>query len=634
MPVKSISVLKSYFETGDRPTESQFADLIDSFIHKQTGGLTVVANSYDAETGDVYFSFSDTSTLEFNIKGNANEPISFITGLQTALDSKVNTVAGKGLSANDFTNELKTKLDGLSNYVPSTSEEIAFINGLQAALDAKADDYVVIKTITINGDTQSPDAEGNVDFTVAGGGAVTPPTVVTTLPAEIIVDGTKVYHVTNGTIKPADQSAAHIEGTDIEVISKPADGDGLYIDLTQYPYVQLQGGGFSESPAGYFTLETDEGAGLLKEHLTLLMWRRGNLYISNSMNFKPVIAIEYLTVGNVTNDYVDIVFNKPIIASDLVIGNFSKTFTQNGDTATDVTLDSITDAVGAAISGNTNHIRIYFTITGTTDGSATFTITAASLTDIYTNNETLKETPNILLNDETVADAIAELSNVIAYWKEGEGDNTTGTATKTDIKNSKVLSAAGEGNPTLSGTEWIFDGVNDGFRLVDSAINALINIDAKDFQIHYVGNFKANGTRIVAATKTGFTGTSAWSFAFNNAGDILFGSQDNTPDFTNNTIIPTIAAAGTNYSISLKFHQKDLGSGVVSALDAHVKRAGFSEVSVLDIDLSLINVSEVSELFIGMRETTTKVFYNVGFKSLVIANSSANFDTIKTALAL
>lgn len=34
MAKKSIEILKSYFETGDYPTESQFADLIDSFIHK------------------------------------------------------------------------------------------------------------------------------------------------------------------------------------------------------------------------------------------------------------------------------------------------------------------------------------------------------------------------------------------------------------------------------------------------------------------------------------------------------------------------------------------------------------------------------------------------------------------------
>lgn len=34
MSKQSISILKSWFQTGDKPTESQFADLIDSFVHK------------------------------------------------------------------------------------------------------------------------------------------------------------------------------------------------------------------------------------------------------------------------------------------------------------------------------------------------------------------------------------------------------------------------------------------------------------------------------------------------------------------------------------------------------------------------------------------------------------------------
>jgi hypothetical protein len=36
MPVRSIDVLKSWFQTGDKPTEAQFADLIDSFRHAAT----------------------------------------------------------------------------------------------------------------------------------------------------------------------------------------------------------------------------------------------------------------------------------------------------------------------------------------------------------------------------------------------------------------------------------------------------------------------------------------------------------------------------------------------------------------------------------------------------------------------
>lgn len=42
--------------------------------------------------------------------------ISDITELKTTLDNKVEKVSGKSLSTNDFTNDYKTKLDGLTNY--------------------------------------------------------------------------------------------------------------------------------------------------------------------------------------------------------------------------------------------------------------------------------------------------------------------------------------------------------------------------------------------------------------------------------------------------------------------------------------------------------------------------------------
>lgn len=45
------------------------------------------------------------------------QAISTVTGLQEGLDSKVDKVVGKELSANDFTNVLKTKLDGLPSGV-------------------------------------------------------------------------------------------------------------------------------------------------------------------------------------------------------------------------------------------------------------------------------------------------------------------------------------------------------------------------------------------------------------------------------------------------------------------------------------------------------------------------------------
>ncbi|CAK0748594.1 hypothetical protein CCP1ISM_20044 [Azospirillaceae bacterium] len=45
MPVQSKTTLKGYFNTGDKPTEAQFADLIDSFftpiVATQTASFTI-----------------------------------------------------------------------------------------------------------------------------------------------------------------------------------------------------------------------------------------------------------------------------------------------------------------------------------------------------------------------------------------------------------------------------------------------------------------------------------------------------------------------------------------------------------------------------------------------------------------
>jgi len=169
MPVKTVSVLKTYFETGDRPTESQFADLIDSFIHKSTGSV-VTATSYNETTGDVVINLSNGATpLTFNILKSTSEEISFINGLQNALDNKVDKEAGKGLSENDFTSTLRTKLIEIVGH--PDNETISFITGLQEALDSKANDDEVVKIVTFNGTDYTPDGDGRVAINAETGSA-------------------------------------------------------------------------------------------------------------------------------------------------------------------------------------------------------------------------------------------------------------------------------------------------------------------------------------------------------------------------------------------------------------------------------------------------------------------------------
>ena len=41
-----------------------------------------------------------------------------------------------------------------------------------------------------------------------------------------------------------------------------------------------------------------------------------------------------------------------------------------------------------------------------------------------------------------------------------------------------------------------------------------------------------------------------------------------------------------------------------------------------------------SVLYVGMRTLTSSTYYNIAFKSIVLASGSDNFDSIKTALAI
>lgn len=141
----SISTLKSYFEKGDKPSQTDFEALIDSFLHKDTGVAIKSINLNDA--GNLVFTFSD-NTIEI-VKQLPDElPISFITDLQNQLNAKVNKQANKQLSTQDFTTALKSKLEQLENYVHPATHRMAEIENLQPSLDGK-----VSKTTneTING---------------------------------------------------------------------------------------------------------------------------------------------------------------------------------------------------------------------------------------------------------------------------------------------------------------------------------------------------------------------------------------------------------------------------------------------------------------------------------------------------
>ena len=74
-------ILKVWFSKGKYPTEEQFAELIDSYVHKEDAGPEV----------------------------------SDVRGLEDALGKKVDKEVGKGLSSNDYTDAEKQKLNGVAD---------------------------------------------------------------------------------------------------------------------------------------------------------------------------------------------------------------------------------------------------------------------------------------------------------------------------------------------------------------------------------------------------------------------------------------------------------------------------------------------------------------------------------------
>ncbi len=87
-------------------------------------------------------------------------------GAYTALADKVDKVSGKGLSANDFTNELKTKLDGIESGAEVNIIEAVKVNGSTLTPDAnRAVDISAVTSVAVNGVSQTV-TSGAVDLDV------------------------------------------------------------------------------------------------------------------------------------------------------------------------------------------------------------------------------------------------------------------------------------------------------------------------------------------------------------------------------------------------------------------------------------------------------------------------------------
>lgn len=57
MPIEPRDILKTFFETGDIPTQDQFYDVLDSYIHKTDDGVTI----YKVSDDEIYFGIHNTA---------------------------------------------------------------------------------------------------------------------------------------------------------------------------------------------------------------------------------------------------------------------------------------------------------------------------------------------------------------------------------------------------------------------------------------------------------------------------------------------------------------------------------------------------------------------------------------------
>lgn len=84
---KSRNILKGYFESGDKPTESQFVDLIDSFFHEEDG--KIVASVDETDPNNKIINFSDATSLTVSSSSGGGVDVGAITTISQALLNQV-----------------------------------------------------------------------------------------------------------------------------------------------------------------------------------------------------------------------------------------------------------------------------------------------------------------------------------------------------------------------------------------------------------------------------------------------------------------------------------------------------------------------------------------------------------------
>lgn len=90
------------------------------------------------------------------------------------------------------------------------------------------------------------------------------------------------------------------------------------------------------------------------------------------------------------NSYLEITFSQPAFGADdnatpLAAGNFLLNFNQNSGTATGVSLTSVTDNTGAALTGGASVVRLQLNVTGSPAGVESIEVRPANAASIFTS---------------------------------------------------------------------------------------------------------------------------------------------------------------------------------------------------------------------------------------------------------
>lgn len=140
---------------------------IDDAVKALDVSDTAVAGSYVTEVSETDGKISVTREAADGTPTENSNKLLKSGGAFSALADKVDKVAGKGLSTNDFTDVLKDKLDGIEEGAQENVIEGIQLNGTALAPDAnKAVNIEAVVSISVNGVAQTI-TDGATDLDVA-----------------------------------------------------------------------------------------------------------------------------------------------------------------------------------------------------------------------------------------------------------------------------------------------------------------------------------------------------------------------------------------------------------------------------------------------------------------------------------